>query len=119
MKTLAIISALFLISISKLSAQTTMTAKEAAHHIGEKVTVCDSVFRQHANAFYVTLHLGEDYPPDVLVVSIRFARKFRDTLSKNYFNFRGKKICVTGVVRKGAYIKVNDPAQIRLQTTTP
>lgn len=112
MKTLTIIAALILFSIAKLSAQTRITAKDAANHIGEKVTVCDRVFRERNKAFSVGLYLG-DSTGHYLVVSIRFKHQFQHSIGPDYFHFKGKKICVTGVIKKGPIIKVDDPAQIK------
>jgi hypothetical protein len=111
MKILTIISALILFSIAKLSAQTVISAKDAANHIGEKVTVCDRVFRESNKAYSVGLYLG-DSTGYYVVVSIRFKRKFQNSIGPDYFHFERRKICVTGIIKKGAVMKVDDPAQI-------
>ena len=116
MKTLTIISALILFSIAKLAAQTIITAKDAENHIGEKVTICDRVFRESNKAFSVGLYLGDSTGHHALV-SIRFKRKFQDSIGPDYFHFEGKRICVTGVVKKGSIVKVDDPAQIKIDAT--
>lgn len=92
------------------------TAKDAANHIGEKVTICGEVFRESNKAFSVGLYLGDDSPGAYVVVSIRFKIRFRHAVGADYFHFEGKKICVTGIVRKGPLIKVNDLAQIKIDT---
>jgi len=114
MKTFSIISALILLSISKLPAQTVITAKEAINRPGEKVTICDRVFRERNKAFYVGLYLGDS--THYAYIRIRFKRQFQKTIGPDYFHFEGKKICVTGVLEKGAFMKVDDPAQIKLDT---
>lgn len=114
MKTLIIISAFMLFASSKLSAQTVITAKEAINHPGEKVTLCDRVFRESNKAFYVTLYLGDS--THYALVRIRFKYKFQKALAPDYFHFKGKRICVTGVLKKGAFMKVDDPAQIKMDT---
>ena len=89
MKTLTIIPALILFSISKLSAQTVITAKDAANHIGEKVTIRDRVFRERNKAYSVGLYLGDS--TDYVVVRIRFKYKFQQAIGPDYFHFEGKK----------------------------
>jgi hypothetical protein len=111
MKLLIIISVLILFSTGKLSAQIRITAKDAANHIGEKVTICDRVFRERNKAFYVWLYLGDS--THYSLVRIKFKYKFQKAIGPDYFHFKGKKICVTGIVKKGPIIKVDDPAQIK------
>ncbi len=116
MKNLWILSAVILFSICKVSAQTVIAAKDAANHIGEKVRVCDKVFRENNKAFAVSLYLG-DSTSHFVIITIRFSSKFRDSIPHDYFNFVGKQICATGIVLKGPFIKVNDPAQIKIVDT--
>ncbi|MDB5134198.1 MAG: hypothetical protein JWP37_801 [Mucilaginibacter sp.] len=115
MKNLFLISAIILLSVCKVSAQKIIPAKDAAKHIGEKVTICDKVCSQSNKAFMVTLFLGGDRPNQLLRVAIRFSDRAK---TKGYFDtsFEGKDICVTGVVlngRDGPYIRVNNPEQIK------
>jgi len=114
MKTLILIFACILFASSKLSAQTVISAKEAINHTGEKVILCDRVFRERNKAFNVGLYLGDS--THYAVVSIRFKYQFLKTIDPDYFHFKGKRICVTGVVKKGGLIKVDDPAQIKIDT---
>jgi len=116
MKNILIISAVILLSICKASAQTVIAAKDAANHVGEKVTVCDKVFRENNKAFVVTLYMG-DSTGHYVNIAIRFSSKFRHSIPDDYFHFEGKQICVTGTVLKGPFIKVNDPAQIKIVDT--
>lgn len=111
MKTLILISAFMLFASSKLSAQTVIKAKEAINHPGEKVTICDRVFRERNKAFYVWLYLGDS--THYALVRIKFKYQFQKAIGPDYFHFEGKKICVTGVLKKGGLIKVDDPAQIK------
>jgi len=112
MKTLTIISAVMLFATSKLSAQTVITAKEAINHPGEKVTICDRVFRERNKAFYVGLYLGDS--THYAFVRIRFKYKFQKTIGPDYFHFEGKRVCITGILQKGWFMKVDDPAQIKI-----
>ncbi|MES2109918.1 MAG: hypothetical protein V4577_14260 [Bacteroidota bacterium] len=114
MKTLILISACILFASSKLSAQTVITAKDAAKHTGEKVTICDRVFRESNKAFNVGLYLGDS--THYAVVVIKFKYQFQKAIGPDYFHFEGKRICVTGVLKKGSLIKVDDPAQIKIDT---
>lgn len=112
MKTLILISAGMLFASSKLAAQTVISAKEAINHPGEKVTICDRVFRERNKAFNVGLYLGDS--THYALVVIRFKYQFQKAIGPDYFHFEGKKICVTGVVKKGGWIKVDDPPQIKV-----
>jgi hypothetical protein len=114
MKTLIIISAFMLFATSKLAAQTVITAKDAATHTGEKVTICDRVFRESNKAYSVGLYLGDSTA--YAVIRIRFKYQFQKAIGPDYFHFEGKKISVTGVLKKGSLIKVDDPAQIKIDT---
>src|ERR1700748_186294 len=99
MRTLILISACMLFASSKLSAQTVITAKEAINHPGEKVTICDRVFRESNKAFNVGLYLGDS--THYAVVVIRFKYQFRHSMGPDYFHFKGKSVCITGVLKKG------------------
>jgi len=114
MKTLGFICVLILFLTGRLSAQSTISAKDAAKHIGEKITVCDRVFRESNKAFTVGLYLG-DSTGHYFLVSIRFKKQFRQAVPSEYFNFKGKNICVTGIINKRSYMKVDDPAQIKIE----
>ena len=115
MKKLLLFSAIILFSINKVTAQRMVPAKDAAKYVGKKVTICDKVYEQDNQAFVVTFFLGADHPRQLLRVAIRFSDRIH---TKNFFDtsFKGKDICVTGVVQNdkaGPYIRVNDPKQIR------
>ena len=96
-------------------AQTIIPAKDALKHLGEKVTICDNVCDESLKAFVIVLYLGADRPNQLLTVACRATGKNR---SKHFdAPYKGKEICVTGIVTKGKdskpVIKVSDPAQIR------
>jgi len=99
-----------------VSAQSMIAAKDAAKHVGEKVTICDKVFRQDNRQFILALFLGGDQPNQLLTVAIRASGK---TQFKGHFDadYRGKDICVTGFIIKGhdgkPVISVTDPSQIK------
>lgn len=113
MKTLTLISAFILFASGKLFAQTVITAKEAINHTGEKVTICDRVFRESNKAYSVGLYLGDS--THYAVVVIRFKYQCQKAIGPDYFHFEEKKICVTGILKKGGLIKVDDPAQIKTE----
>jgi hypothetical protein len=96
-------------------AQTIVPAKDALKHLGEKVTICDKVYDEDLNALMIVLYLGGNSPNQLLTVTCRAAGKNKS----KHFNapYKGKDICVTGVIMKGSdgkpNIKVSDPAQIK------
>ena len=116
MKYIFLISAIMVLFAFGASAQSMILAKDAAKHVGEKITVCDKVFSQDNRQFVVLLFLGSDRPNQLLTVVIRASGK---TKFKGHFDgdYRGKDICVTGIVSKDkdgkAVIRVTDPAQIK------
>lgn len=97
-------------------AQTLIPAKDALKHVGEKVTICDKVCDESAKPFAIGLYLGGDRPNELLVVVCRATGKNRS----KHFNapYKGKEVCVTGVITKGhdgkPVIRISDPAQIKL-----
>ena len=96
-------------------AQTIVPAKDALKHVGEKVTICDKVFDESLKPFVIVLYLGGDRSNQLLTVVCRAAGKNKS----KHFNapYKGKEICVTGVITKDhddkPIIKVSDPAQIK------
>ena len=96
-------------------AQTIIPAKDALKHVGEKVTICDEVYDEDLKAFVIVLFLGGDRPNHLLTVACRATGKNK---SKHFdAPYKGKEICVTGVITKGyngnPLIKVSDPDQIK------
>ncbi|HTD41785.1 MAG TPA: hypothetical protein VK671_14245 [Mucilaginibacter sp.] len=112
---LLIVTSLIMFNLTG-SAQSMIAVKDAIKHISEKVTICDKVFSQDNRQFVVTLFLGGDQPNQLLTVVIRASSK---TKFKGHFDadYRGKDICVAGVITKGQdgkpIIKVTDPNQIK------
>lgn len=96
-------------------AQTIIPSKDALKHVGEKVTICDKVYDEDLKAFVIVLYLGGERSNQLLTVSCRADGKNKS----KYFNpsYKGKDICVTGVIAKGSdgkpVIKVSDPSQIK------
>jgi len=109
-----IITTLVLLSFSA-QAQTIIPAKDALKHVGQKVTICDKVYDEDLKAFVIVLYLGGDHPNQLMTVNCRATGKNR---SKHFDTpYKGKEICVTGVITKDRdgkpVIKVSDPAQIK------
>ena len=114
--------ALALFSLGSQS-QTPIPAKDALKHVGEKVKICDKVIGENIQKFATTLYLGCDHPDELDTVLIK--ADFKTNLKGHYENnshfddyFRGKDICVTGIVKKDKYtgkatIRVTQPSQIK------
>jgi hypothetical protein len=115
MKHLIIISAILISSFTP-SSQKLVAAKDAAKYIGKKVTICDKVYSTKPEGRVTCLYLGGDYPNQLLAVMIKdgAGSKFK---GKPEIDFRGKDVCVTGVVvnDKGKpEIAVSSPKQIKI-----
>lgn len=115
MKHLLIIPALIIITAFKVSAQGIVPAKNAAKHIGQKVTICDRVYSVVSNSNETILYLGGDQPNQLLTVIIKSSTraKFKGDPEKD---FKGKDICVTGFIVKDKGkpgIVINEPRQIK------
>lgn len=110
-KLLSLIVFLFVVSLAK--AQTTISIKEVSKHIGEEVTICDSVYTTRALANLTLINLGAEFPKQLLTVVIYKAdlTKFKEP-EKTYLN---KKICITGklvLFNEKPQIVVTEPKQI-------
>ena len=115
MKHLFIIAAITLLSISRVSAQNIIPAKNAAKYFGHKIKVCDKVYGSSHTSDGTVLYLGEEYPKQVLTLIIKTSdlAKFK---GQPDIDFKGKDICITGVVvsDKGKPgIVVTDPKQLK------
>jgi micrococcal nuclease len=96
--------------------QTKISAKEAASHIGETVTVCDKVYSTKLidGSNMTLLNLGDYYPKQLLTVVIKGKdrSKFKDA-PETYF--KGKNVCVTGKIvdyKGNPEVVVNEPSAI-------
>lgn len=100
------------------SAQTTITAKDAAKHIGEEVTICDKIFSGKflAGPGLTLLDVGGSHPNEVLSLVIKGDdRKKFSTAPED--KFKGQQVCITGklIDYKGKpEIMITDTAQIKL-----
>lgn len=113
-----VFSLLFVLASAGAFAQTTVPAKEAAKHIGEKVTICEKVYggKFFANSGITLLNMGGEHPNELFTVVIKGddRKKFAKAPEEDFAN---KTICVTGEVidYKGKpEIVVNDPEQIKV-----
>jgi len=109
-------SAILFASLNSV-AQTTITAKEASKHIGEKVMVCDQVFggKFLSEAEITLIDVGGSHPNELLTLVIKGddRKKFKSPPEEDFNN---KKVCVTGQIieYKGKpEIIITDPEQIK------
>ena len=94
-------------------AQTTISIKDIAKHIGETVTICDSVYTTRALPNLTLFNLGAEFPKQLLTVVIYKAdlTKIKEP-EKTYLT---KKVCITGklvLYNDKPQIVVNEPKQI-------
>lgn len=100
--------------------QTTLSASEAASHIGEKAIVCgkvvDTRYASSSRGRPTFLNLDRPYPNQVFTIVIwgEDRNKFGEPEEK----YRDKQICVTGIIssyRGVPQIQVSDPKQIQIK----
>jgi aspartyl/asparaginyl-tRNA synthetase len=109
--------ATFLFSTTLSIGQTKIPLDSAAKHVGERITICGTVYGVKAMEKVTFINMGSAYPNSPLTVVI-FARdlgKFSDIPEKLYGN---KSICVTGTIKeyKGkAEIIVNKQENIKVE----
>jgi micrococcal nuclease len=118
MKKIILFATIIALFALKAAAQTTISAKDAAKHINEKVTVCDKVWSTKLldGSNMTFLDMGGYHPNQLLTIVIKGENrsKFKGKPENDY---KQKKICVTGTIinYKGKpEIVVSDPSQIRL-----
>jgi len=116
-----IIAALFSLTTSIYAAGQTITAAEAANHMGEQGTVCGMVasahFANQSRGQPTFINLDRPYPNQIFTVMIWGSDrdKFRNAPETYY---QDKAVCVTGTIkgyRGKPEIIVKNPDQIRLQ----
>ena len=96
MKKLATITIL-LFAATAAKSQTTISINEVSKHIGETVTICDSVYTGRTLANLTLLNLGGAFPKQALTIVVNKAdlASFKESIEKLYLN---KKICITGKI---------------------
>lgn len=114
MKNITLLALLLFIGITAKS-QTKIDIKDISKHIGDTVTICDSVYTTRALNGLTVLNLGATFPKQLLTIVIYKAdlAKFTEP-EKTYLN---KKVCVTGklvLYNDKPQIVVNDVKQILL-----
>jgi len=101
--------------------QSTVTAAEAAKHVGEKITVCDKVFGgrflENANDQPTLINMGDAWPnnPFTFVIFGDNRKKFSYKPEDFLVN---KQVCVTGEIktyRDKPQIIVTDTAQVKIK----
>jgi len=123
MKHLFILASIVTLFTVTASAQTTIPAKDAAKHIGEKVTICDKVWSTKliSGSNMTFLDLGGYHPNQLLTIVIKGEdrSKFQGAPEVDY---KGKDVCVSGTVidfKGKPEIIVMDPDQLKLNTQEP
>jgi DNA/RNA endonuclease YhcR with UshA esterase domain len=113
------ISIFTILAGTKAFSQTNITAKDAAKHLNEKVTVCDQAYGgKFLSGSNITLiDIGASHPEELLTLLIKGddRKKFKNPPETD---LKGKKICVTGQIidYKGKpEIVITDPDQIKVQ----
>jgi hypothetical protein len=100
MKYFKLVICLFISFLSaKAFGQTSFTAKDAAKHLNEKVTVCDTVYggKYLSGADITLIDIGGSHPNELLTVVIKGddRKKFKTPPEEA---FKNKKVCITGQV---------------------
>jgi len=119
MKKIIGLTALFITTFAITSSAQSITAKEAAKHLNEKVMVCDQVYGgKFLSSSNITLiDVGGNHPNELLTLFIKGddRKKFKIAPEEA---FKGKKVCITGQIidYKGKpEIVITDTLQIKLQ----
>lgn len=96
MKKLAAI-AILLFAVTAAKSQTTISITEVSKHIGETVTICDSVYTGRTLANLTLLNLGGAFPKQTLTIVVNKSdiANFKESPEKLYLN---KKICIMGKI---------------------
>lgn len=121
MKKIILFAAIIALFSFKASAQTTITAKDAAKHINEKVTVCDKIWSTKLldGSNMTFLDMGGYHPNQLLTIVIKGEdrSKFKNKPEEDY---KQKNVCITGTIinfKGKPEIVVTDPSQITLDTS--
>ncbi len=106
----------FLLVANLAKSQTTISIKDVAKHIGEEVTICDSVYTTRALNNLTLLNLGAEFPKQLLTLVIYKAdlSKFKEP-EKTYLQ---KKVCITGklvLFNEKPQIVVTEPKQLSIK----
>lgn len=95
----------------------TVSPEEAAHHLGQKATVCGVVASAHyaarSRAQPTFLNLGKPYPDEIFTAVIFGSNRAKFGTPET--TLRGKRICVTGTIRRyrgEPEIILKNPSQI-------
>jgi micrococcal nuclease len=114
----SLLSFVFVLSIAAAVGQSSIPAKDAAKHIGEKVTICDKVYGgryfENGKDQPTLLNMGDAFPnnPFTFVVYGEDRKKFSWKPEEYLVD---KEVCVTGEVkdyRGKPQIVVSDTAQV-------
>jgi hypothetical protein len=116
-KTILFASIIALFSF-RASAQTAISAKDAAKHIGEKVTICDKIWstKFFDSSNMTLLDMGGYNPNQLLTIVIKGEDrgKFKGKPEDNY---KGHNVCITGTLvdfKGKPEIVVTSPDQLKM-----
>ncbi len=115
------VTIVLLFALGNCFSQTTISAAEAAKHVGEKTTVCDKVFGgrylENANQQPTLINMGDAYPnnPFTFVIFGENRKKFSFAPEEFLIN---KQVCVTGEIKTykdKPQIIVSDSTQLKIK----
>ena len=111
----------FLISMQTCFSQKVISAADAGKHVGEKVTVCDSVFggrfMENANGQPTLVNMGAVYPNSPFTFVI-FPDNLKMFIYKPEVWLVNKKVCVKGDIslfKERPQMVITDTAQVILK----
>ncbi|TCC88667.1 hypothetical protein EZ428_18695 [Pedobacter frigiditerrae] len=113
MKKLSSLALLLFICLAAKS-QTKIDIKDVAKHIGDSVTICDSVYTTRALNGLTLINLGAAFPKQLLTVVIYKADLGKFTEPEKTYLY--KRVCVTGklvLYNDRPQIVVNEVKQIK------
>jgi hypothetical protein len=102
-------------------AQKIYSASEAAKHVGENATVCDSVyggrFLENSSKKITLINMGAAFPNQLFTIVL--AQSVRENLAiKPEIDWKNNKVCATGSItlhKDKPQIEVNDKTQLEVK----
>jgi hypothetical protein len=102
-------------------AQKIYSAKEAANHVGENVTICDTLFggrfMENSPKQFTLLNLGAAYPNQLFTIVL--TPTVREAIGgKPEIEWKNTKVCATGAVtlhKDKPQIEVNDKTLVEVK----
>jgi hypothetical protein len=116
-----VVTSMLSLAASAYAKVQSITAAEAANHIGERRAVCGVVasahFANHSRGQPTFMNLDRPYPNQIFTVIIWGSDRDKFSNAPETY-YQGKAVCVTGTIkgyRGKPEIIVKNPDQIRLQ----